>query len=131
MTYSGVAGYISADYLTFDEPTTPGTPGGLLIWPVSGVADRSSRDTTGHAQRSDLHVLFDPQRTLMERQATIGQPAWRPGLRHRALDQRLGLLIGMGNGYGIALFHITLSTITSGTVVTCRGQQVGTDWSGR
>ncbi|MEZ4530773.1 MAG: SH3 domain-containing protein [Thermomicrobiales bacterium] len=125
VTYSGVAGYISADYLTFDEPTTPGPGDGLLIWPVSGGSWTIIQGYNGGTHNGQTYMYsFDLQRTDGE-QATIGQPVYAPA-SGTVLWTSGGLLIGMGNGYGIALFHITLSPgITSGTVVT-QGQQVGT-----
>jgi uncharacterized protein YraI len=125
VTYNGTAGYISADYLTFDEPTTP-TPGdGLLIWPVSGGTWQIIQGYNGGTHNGSTYMYsFDLQRTDGE-QATIGQPVYAPA-SGTVLWTSGGLLIGMGNGYGIALFHVTLLPgINSGTAVT-QGQQVGT-----
>jgi uncharacterized protein YgiM (DUF1202 family) len=124
VTYSGTAGYISADYITFDEPTTP-TPGdGLLIWPVSGGTWEIIQGYNGGTHNGETYMYsFDLQRTDGA-QATIGQTVYAPA-SGTVLWTSGGLLIGMGNGYGIALFHITLNAgITSGTQVT-QGQPVG------
>jgi murein DD-endopeptidase MepM/ murein hydrolase activator NlpD len=66
---------------------------------------------------------MDLQRTEGE-QATIGQTVYAPA-SGTVLWTNGGVLIGMGNGYGIALFHTTpYSNITAGTVVT-QGQAIG------
>ncbi len=125
VTYSGTAGYISATYITFDEPTTPIPGEGLLIWPVSGGTWQIIQGYNGGTHNGETYMYsLDLQRTDGE-QATIGQTVYAPA-SGTVLWTSGGLLIGMGNGYGIALFHITLNSgITSGTVLT-QGQVIGT-----
>jgi uncharacterized protein YraI len=124
VTYSGTSGYISATYLTFDEPTTPIPGDGLLIWPVSGGTWEIIQGYNGGTHNGQTYMYsFDLQRTDGA-QATIGQTIYAPA-SGTVLWTSGGLLIGMGNGYGIALFHITLNSgITSGTVLT-QGQPIG------
>ncbi|MFT4039170.1 MAG: SH3 domain-containing protein [Thermomicrobiales bacterium] len=125
VTYNGTSGYASADYITFSQPTTP-TPGtgGLLIWPVKGGTWQIIQGYNGGTHNGSTYMYsMDLQRTDGE-QATIGQTIYAPA-SGTVLWTSGGLLIGMNNGYGIALFHITLnSNITSGTVVT-QGQVIG------
>lgn len=125
VTYSGTSGYASADYITFDRPTTP-TPGtgGLLAWPIRGGSWEIIQGYNGGTHNGSTYMYsLDLQRTDGE-QATIGQTIYAPA-SGTVLWTSGGLLIGMGNGYGIALFHITLNPgITSGTVLT-QGQEIG------
>jgi uncharacterized protein YraI len=125
VTYSGNTGYASADYITFNQPTTP-TPGtgGLLIWPVKGGTWEIIQGYNGGTHNGELYMYsMDLQRTDGE-QATIGQTIYAPA-SGTVLWTNGGVLIGMGNGYGIALFHTTpYSNITAGTVVT-QGQAIG------
>jgi uncharacterized protein YraI len=125
VTYGGNSGYSSADYITFSQPTTP-TPGtgGLLIWPVKGGAWEIIQGYNGGTHNGELYMYsMDLQRTDGE-QATIGQTVYAPA-SGTVLWTNGGVLIGMGNGYGVALFHTTpYSNITAGTVVT-QGQAIG------
>ena len=125
VTYNGTAGYISATYITFDEPVTPGPGDGLLIWPVSGGTWEIIQGYNGGTHNGSTYLYsLDLQRTDGE-QATIGQTVYAPA-SGTVLWTSGGLLIGMNNGYGIALFHITLNSgISSGTVLT-QGQPIGT-----
>jgi uncharacterized protein YraI len=126
VTYSGTSGYASADYITFSQPATP-TPGtgGLLIWPIKGGSWQIIQGYNGGTHNGQTYMYsLDLQRTDGE-QATIGQTVYAPA-SGTVLRTSGGLLIGMDNGYGIALFHITLNSgIASGTVVT-QGQAIGT-----
>jgi len=125
VTYGGDSGYSSADYITFSQPTTP-TPGtgGLLAWPVKGGTWEIIQGYNGGTHNGELYMYsMDLQRTDGE-QATIGQTVYAPA-SGTVLWTNGGVLIGMGNGYGVALFHTTpYSNITAGTVVT-QGQAIG------
>lgn len=125
VTFDGTSGYASADYITFSQPTTP-TPGpsGLLTWPVKGGTWEIIQGYNGGTHNGELYMYsMDLQRTDGE-QATIGQTIYAPA-SGTVLWTNGGVLIGMGNGYGIALFHTTpYSNITAGTVVT-QGQAIG------
>ncbi|MCA9859727.1 MAG: SH3 domain-containing protein, partial [Thermomicrobiales bacterium] len=122
--YDGYNGYASADYITFDEPTTP-TPGdGLLIWPVSGGTWTIIQGYNGGTHNGETYMYsLDLQRADGE-QATIGQTVYAPASGTVAWTSG-GLLINMNNGYGIALFHVTLNSgISAGTQLT-QGQPIG------
>ncbi len=122
--YSGTSGYISADYVTFDEPTTPVPGEGLLIWPVSGGTWEIIQGYNGGTHNGSTYMYsLDLQRTDGA-QATIGQRVYAPATGTVAWTSG-GLLINMNNGYGIALFHITLNSgISAGTQLT-QGQDIG------
>ena len=96
----------------------------MLIWPIKGGTWQIIQGYNGGTHNGSTYMYsMDLQRTDGE-QATIGQTIYAPA-SGTVLWTSGGLLIGMNNGYGIALFHITLnSNITSGTVVT-QGQVIG------
>lgn len=125
VTWDSVAGYVSADYITFTEPPVvePCTAC-LITWPIKGGTWQIIQGYNGGTHNGSTYMYsLDLQMTAGE-QATIGQPIYAPA-SGTVLWTSGGLLIGMGNGYGVALFHITLNSgITSGTVVT-QGQQIG------
>ena len=125
VTYNGIDGFASADYITFTEPVTP-TPGpsGTLIWPISGGSWTIIQGYNGGTHNGSTYMYsLDLQRTDGE-QTTIGQKIYAPA-SGTVLWTSGGLLIGMNNGYGIALFHITLNSgITPGVTVT-QGQEIG------
>ncbi|MCC6945882.1 MAG: SH3 domain-containing protein [Thermomicrobiales bacterium] len=131
--YNGSNGYISATYLSTSQPAPTPTPGsgntgGLLVWPVKGGTWAIIQGYNGgtHQNRgssADYYYSLDIQKTAGA-SATQGEPVYAPA-SGTVLWTSGGLLIGMGNGYGIAMFHITIdSSIRSGVSVT-QGQYVG------
>ncbi len=132
-TYNGTRGYISATYLATSQPASTPTPGsgntgGLLVWPVKGGTWAIIQGYNGgtHQNRgssADYYYSLDIQKSGAAG-ATAGEPVYAPA-SGTVLWTSGGLLIGMGNGYGIAMFHITIdSSIRSGVAVT-QGQYVG------
>jgi mannosyl-glycoprotein endo-beta-N-acetylglucosaminidase len=128
--YDGTTGYAAASYLTATDPgeEPPPSGGGLLVWPVRGGTWEIIQGYNGgtHQNRSEtasyLYSL-DIQNTAGAG-ATAGTAVYAPA-SGTVLWTNGGLLIGMGNGYGIAMFHITIDgSIGSGTEVT-QGQYVG------
>ncbi len=135
VTYNGTSGYASATYLSTSQsqptPTAtpdPGNSGELLVWPVHGGTWTIIQGYNGgtHQNRgstADYYYSMDIQKTAGG-SATQGEPVYAPA-SGTVLWTSGGLLIGMGNGYGIAMFHITIdSSIRSGVEVT-QGQYVG------
>jgi uncharacterized protein YgiM (DUF1202 family) len=128
--YNGTDGYAAAQYLSTAEPTDPGSgnTGGLLVWPVRGDTWTIIQGYNGgtHQNRSETASYlysFDIQK-VAGASATAGTAVYAPA-SGTVLWTNGGLLIGMGNGYGIAMFHITIDgSIRSGTQVT-QGQYVG------
>jgi uncharacterized protein YgiM (DUF1202 family) len=131
--YDGTTGYAAASYLTATDPGEApdpgsGNTGGLIVWPVKGGTWEIIQGYNGgtHQNRSEtasyLYSL-DIQKTEGAG-ATAGTAVYAPA-SGTVLWTNGGLLIGMGNGYGIAMFHITIDgSIGSGTQVT-QGQYVG------
>jgi uncharacterized protein YraI len=127
--YDGTTGYAAASFLTTSEPSEPPpSGGGLIVWPVRGDTWEIIQGYNGgtHQNRSEtasyLYSL-DIQKTSGAG-ATAGTAVYAPA-SGTVLWTNGGLLIGMGNGYGIAMFHITIDgSIGSGTQVT-QGQYVG------
>lgn len=125
VTYGSIAGYASVDFITFDEPVVPTpAPAGLIAWPIRGGTWQIIQGYNGGTHNGSTYMYsLDLQMTAGE-QATIGQKIYAPA-SGTVLWTNGGLLIGMGNGYGVALFHVTLNSgITSGTVLT-QGQEIG------
>ncbi|MGD9712836.1 MAG: SH3 domain-containing protein, partial [Thermomicrobiales bacterium] len=133
VTYNGTRGYVSASFLSTSQPAATPTPGsgntgGLLVWPVKGGTWSIIQGYNGgtHQNRgsgADYYYSLDIQKSGGAG-ATQGEPVYAPA-SGTVLWTSGGLLIGMGNGYGIAMFHITIdSSIRSGVSVT-QGQYVG------
>ena len=124
VTYSGTSGFISATYITFEEPTTPVPGDGLLIWPVSGGSWTIIQGYNGGTHNGSTYMYSLDLQLTNSAQGTIGQRVYAPATGTVAWTSG-GLLINMNNGYGIALFHITLNSgISAGTQLT-QGQDIG------
>jgi len=122
--YGTSSGFASADYITFEEPPVVQPCGCSLIWPVKGGTWQIIQGYNGGTHNGSTYMYSLDLQRIEGEQATIGQTIYAPA-SGTVLWTNGGLLIGMGNGYGIALFHITLNAgITSGTAVT-QGQAIG------
>ncbi len=122
--YGTFSGFASADYITFEEPPLVQPCDCSLIWPVKGGTWQIIQGYNGGTHNGSTYMYSLDLQRIEGEQATIGQTIYAPA-SGTVLWTSGGLLIGMGNGYGIALFHVTLNAgITSGTVVT-QGQAIG------
>jgi uncharacterized protein YraI len=128
--YNGTNGFASATYLTATDPgidpdPDPGT-GGLIVWPVNGGTWEIIQGYNGgtHQNRSETASYLYSLDIAKVGGGTAGTSVYAP-VSGTVLWTSGGLLIGMGNGYGVAMFHITIDgSIRSGTQVT-QGQYVG------
>lgn len=122
--YGTSSGFASVDYITFEEPPVVQPCGCSLIWPIKGGTWQIIQGYNGGTHNGSTYMYSLDLQRIEGEQATIGQTIYAPA-SGTVLWTSGGLLIGMGNGYGIALFHITLDAgITSGTAVT-QGQAIG------
>ncbi len=123
VSYGGNQGFVASDYVTFEEPSV--TPCACsIIWPVKGGTWQIIQGYNGGTHNGSTYMYSLDLQRIEGEQATIGQTIYAP-VSGTVLWTSGGLLIGMGNGYGVALFHITLNSgITAGTTVT-QGQQIG------
>jgi len=129
--YSGASGFASATFLTTTDPgQTPdpgnGNTGGLIVWPVRGGTWEIIQGYNGgtHQNRSSSANYYYSLDIAKVGGGTAGTAVYSP-VTGTVLWTSGGLLIDMGNGYGAAMFHITIDgSIRSGTRLT-QGQYVG------
>ena len=146
-------GWVHADYLTFPgntpepepvdptvpqpEPSEPAPPqeeapepvASGIAWPVSGGEWSILQGYNGssHQNNSDLWQYRDSLDLVRTDGSTAGQSAYSPvSGTVRWLDPSTGgISIDMGNGYAVAMFHLTIDgSISEGDVLT-QGQYVG------
>jgi len=129
--YSGTNGFASATFLTTTDPgQTPdpgnGNTGGLIVWPVQGGTWEIIQGYNGgtHQNRSSSASYYYSLDIAKVGGGTAGTSVYSP-VTGTVLWTSGGLLIDMGNGFGAAMFHITIDgSIRSGTRLT-QGQYVG------
>lgn len=111
-----------------EEAAAPAATGGI-IWPVAGGEWEILQGYNGssHQNNSDLWQYRDSLDLVRTDGSTAGQTAYSPvSGTVRWLDPSTGgISIDMGNGYAVAMFHLTIDgSITEGDVLT-QGQPVG------
>jgi uncharacterized protein YgiM (DUF1202 family) len=128
--YNGADGFALASYLSGSKPSEPdpgsGVGSGLIVWPVKGGTWEIIQGYNGgtHQNRSSSASYYYSLDIAKVGGGTAGTPVYSP-VTGTVLWTNGGLLIDMGNGYGAALFHITIDgSISSGTRLT-QGQYVG------
>ncbi len=130
--YNGTSGFAAANWLSTTDPgagSGPGpgnTVGGSLVWPVSGGTWEIIQGYNGgtHQNRSSSASYLYSLDIAKVGGNTAGTPVYAPA-SGTVLWTSGGLLIDMGNGYGIAMFHITIDgSIGRGTRLS-QGQYVG------
>jgi len=151
VTYNGQEGWIASEFLAFDpnavpaatatgeseagtadapELSVPAAGGSGLIWPFSGgtwevIQGYNNGTHTNRSSFANYQYSLDLARTDGN---TAGQPVVAPasGTVQWVDAGSGGILIDMGNGYGVAMFHLTIdSGLGSGDPVE-QGQYIGT-----
>src|SRR5690606_36987314 len=133
----GTNGWASGDYLTFEQPGPgpggPGGPGGnvggTLVWPVSGGTWEIIQGYNGgtHNNRSATAQYYYALDIARRDGATAGTSVYAPASGTVVWNDPNsgGIMINMGNGYAIAMFHCTfMSSLQRGSQIT-QGQYLG------
>lgn len=113
-----------------EEPAAPEPEAaGSLIWPVTGGEWRILQGYNGssHQNNSDLWQYRDSLDLVNTDGSTAGATVYSPVTGTvRWLDPASGgISIDMGNGYAVALFHVTFDgSITEGSFLS-QGQSIG------
>lgn len=113
-----------------EEPVAPQPePSGSIVWPVSGGEWRILQGYNGssHQNNSDLWQYRDSLDLVSTDGSTAGATVYSPVTGTvRWLDPSSGgISIDMGNGYAVALFHVTFdSSLSSGDTLS-QGQPIG------
>jgi murein DD-endopeptidase MepM/ murein hydrolase activator NlpD len=138
VSYNRQPGWTAAAYLSFQEIPSDGPPPPPLAapvadagigWPFRGglwhvIQGYNNGTHTNRSAFAQYKYSLDWARVDGE---TAGQAVYAPASGTiEWLDRGSGgMLINMGNGYSIAMFHVTYSGMIPGQTVE-RGQQVGT-----
>ena len=112
------------------EEPAPATGTGSIVWPVSGGSWEILQGYNGssHQNNSDLWQYQDSLDLVRTDGDTAGAQVYSPvtGTIRWLNPSSGGISIDMGNGYAVALFHVTFdSSLTAGQSVT-QGQPLGT-----
>ena len=130
VTLDGVDGWMSADYLSETEPEAPPAASYAIVWPMSGGEWKVSQGYNGpwtHYNSGGLwqyYYSLDIKRTDGD---TAGQPIYAPasGTVRWTEVETGGIVIDMGNGYAVAMFHLEVDpSIADGDSIV-QGQYVG------
>jgi murein DD-endopeptidase MepM/ murein hydrolase activator NlpD len=150
VTSDGVSGWVVASLLATPAaapaptppPAAPATTGADstpaaaaasdestgIVWPVAGGAWEvvQGYNNGTHTNRSDFAQYKYSLDWARVDGDTAGQPVYAPvsGTVQWVDRGSGGLLIDAGNGYGVALFHLTLDGVATGGSVE-RGQRIG------
>ena len=136
VVYSGTAGYASADFLlesppaSAPVPSAPATGGSRITWPVSGGAWEITQGYNGssHVNRSSTWQYYYSFDLAREDRSTAGQSVYAPASGTVRWTQRSsgGIVIDMGNGYAVALFHVTVDRGWTDGAKINQGDFIGT-----
>ena len=133
LRYNGTQGWASGDYLLIGgagELPPPGGGGSGIRWPVSGGTWRIIQGYNGgsHQNRSASAQYYYSLDIARASGTTAGTSVVSP-VNGRVLwndPGSGGIAIDMGNGYVVAMFHVTfLSSLSSGQQLS-QGQYLGT-----
>ncbi|HEY7034929.1 MAG TPA: SH3 domain-containing protein [Thermomicrobiales bacterium] len=125
--YGGVNGWAFGDNLDFGGSADVG--GSDIVWPVSGGEWEISQGYNGSSHQNEsstwqYEYSFDIARTDGN---TAGQPVYSPvdGSVRWTEQASGGISIDMGNGYAVAIFHITVDPSLSWGDPLSQGQYIG------
>ena len=120
--YNNTNGFASATYLSTSQPgpgpaptpTTPpgGNTGGGIVWPIDGGTWEITQGYNGssHINTSSTYQYLYSLDLAREDRTTGGQSVYSPvnGTVRWTERGSGGITINMGNGYAVALFHVTV-----------------------
>lgn len=125
--YGGIDGWAFGDYLNFGDATRGG--GSAIVWPVSGGEWEITQGYNGSSHQNEsstwqYYYSFDIARTDGN---TAAQPVYSPvnGTVRWTEQSSGGIAIDMGNGYAVAIFHITVDPGLSWGDPLTQGQRIG------
>jgi uncharacterized protein YraI len=137
--FNGRSGWVAVDFIRFsgsnpgtDPDPAPNEPAPIsnsdIIWPVSGGTWQISQGYNGSSHYSSgLWAYYYSLDLINTSGATAGATLYSPvdGVVKWTEAASGGISIDMGNGYAVAMFHVTLDPgITAGTVLS-QGQVIG------
>ena len=132
--YGTTNGFASSSYITFTPPSVTPTPtvpvGGTIIWPVSGGTWEIIQGYNGSSHQntsSAWQYLYSLDIARTDGQ-TAGISAFAPVSGTVAWFERAsgGITINMGNGYAVAMFHLTVDRAWEPGDVIQQGDFIGT-----
>jgi uncharacterized protein YgiM (DUF1202 family) len=139
VAYDGRTGWIATDFIRFGgsdsspdpdpvEEPEPVESSSNIIWPVAGGEWQITQGYNGSSHYSSGLWAYNYSLDLVNTSgATAGATVYSPvnGVVKWTEAASGGISIDMGNGYAVAIFHITLNSgITDGTTLT-QGQVIG------
>ncbi|MBX3071262.1 MAG: SH3 domain-containing protein [Thermomicrobiales bacterium] len=133
--YSGTNGYASASYLTTSGSSNPtstpgsGNTGGGIVWPVQGSTWEITQGYNGssHVNSGSLSQYLYSLDIARADRATAGQQVYAPVSGTVRWTERAsgGITINMGNGYAVAMFHVTVDRSWEMGDTIQQGQYIG------
>ncbi|MCA9860395.1 MAG: SH3 domain-containing protein [Thermomicrobiales bacterium] len=110
VTFDGTSGFASANYITFTPPSPGGD--GIIVWPMTGGTWEILQGYNGssHQNNSDLwQYLYSLDLHRIDG-ATAGATVISPvtGTVRWYERESGGITIDLGNGYAVAMFHLTV-----------------------
>jgi len=132
--YGSTNGFASSTYITFTPPGPAPTPtvpvGGTIIWPVSGGTWEVIQGYNGssHQNTSPFWQYLYSLDIARVDGATAGISAFAPVSGTVSWYERAsgGITINMGNGYAVAMFHLTVDRGWEPGDIIQQGDFVGT-----
>lgn len=130
VTYSGQSGWASADYINAGGDTAPAPAplpdpvGSGISWPVSGGTWNIIQGYNGGTHQGEYFYALDIASVDGN---TAGQGVYAPASGTISWVDRGsgGILIDMGNGYAIAMFHVTYDGSLERGQTVQQGQYLG------
>jgi uncharacterized protein YraI len=125
--YNGGEGWAFGDYLDFGGAAS--VSGSAIVWPVSGGEWEISQGYNGssHYNASSTYQYYYSFDIIRTDGNTAGQPVYSPVDGTIRWTERAsgGIAIDMGNGYAVAMFHITVDRGLSWGDHLSQGQTIG------
>lgn len=130
VSFNGQEGWAFGEFLLFEgEAVAEADDSAAIVWPVSGGEWTISQGYNGFSHYNggggyQYQYAFDLARTDG---GTAWQPAYSPvsGVVRWTEAASGGITIDMGNGYAVAIFHLTLDGWNDGDTIT-QGDYLGT-----
>lgn len=134
--YNSTNGFASVTYLSLTAPGTGPTPtqgsgntGSGIVWPVDGGTWEITQGYNGssHVNSGSLGQYLYSLDLAREDRTTANQPVYAPVSGTVRWTERAsgGITIDIGNGYAIAMFHITVDRGWEAGDAISQGQYIG------